>query len=178
MKSKLQARLGMWRWEALLLVLLIAVGWAVKEAAIPMIGKLTIGLENVKRESAFIGKADSFGQELRNVKSDARMIDSLMTASHASRPFAEAVMLGTVYHLADSVGCTTGKLLIGDSVVIEGGKEVPVSYEGRGSYRALGKVIDGIENLEYSTRIRQIDMKRLDSDSGSMSVDFVVLGGN
>jgi hypothetical protein len=54
-------------------------------------------------------------------------------------------------------------------------KEIPVIFEGSGSYPAIGRFVALIENMEYATRIRQITLKSGSAGQGTVSVDFIIM---
>ena len=168
-------KLALLRWEIALSGFCLAVGLVAWYGLAPLAGVQIRAFARVKQDMAFPGRAEQLPQEIAAVRAKAARLDSLLLELENPRVFNEAEVLDILYSLADSAACDVGKVRIGEPVGVEGGAEIPIVFDGSGSYAAIGRFIDGIENMEYATRVRQVTMKAHGGDRGGVSVDFVIV---
>jgi len=113
--------------------------------------------------------------KIRVLDSRITVIDSLIQSCRNVGKQDQAAILEKLYTLADSSSCTLSKVQAADIVTTNAGKEQPIALEGQGDYSAIGKFVDGIENMNASTRIRQLTIHNGKEGVGSFTVDFVVI---
>jgi len=113
--------------------------------------------------------------EAAQLSAQAAALDSLAAASHSSRRLDNTAVVGFIYALADSVGCASGKVETGQPVAADHAAETPFVFSGEGSWEAIGRFVDGIENMGSVTRVREVTIARTGEDRGSVTVDFVVV---
>lgn len=156
-------RVRMYRWW------FVVGGWSVTAlilvmtAGVPLVKYQTRAVRNLRRDIQFLAQAESLPHKLSAADSRERLLDS-MTTQVANRPlFDEPTVLSGVYALAERTQCGVSKVEIGGSIAAGANTEIPLFMTGTGSYRAIGKLAEGLENMAYATRIRQLivrDSKR------------------
>ncbi|MFW5775540.1 MAG: hypothetical protein ACOCW2_04545 [Chitinivibrionales bacterium] len=130
---------------------------------------------DIKKDLNLAGQAGSFPHRIGRMRSGMTILDSLMTAVERKEPFTPSKALNLVYALADTSGCKTAKVQIDDPIAVEAGKEIPVTYTGEGTYRSIGRFMQGIENMHYATRIRQAVLRKTADDRGEVILDFIIM---
>lgn len=135
-------------------------------------------IRGVMQDIAFIGRAETIAAETAALTRRANAVEEILHTGESRKEFSETEVVEGVYALADSAGCTVGKVLSGDAVVTENWIEHPLVFEGTGSYESVCRFVDGIENAEYSSRVRQLMITSDEEgkhDGGELFLDFVVL---
>ncbi len=135
-------------------------------------------IRGVMQDIAFIARAETIVVETAVLTRRSDAVEEILGTGESLKEFNETEVVEGVYALADSQDCTVGKVLSGDAVVTENWIEHPLVFEGAGSYESLCRFVDGIENAEYSSRVRQLMItsdKEGKHDGGELFLDFVVL---
>ncbi|MFW5775047.1 MAG: hypothetical protein ACOCW2_02050 [Chitinivibrionales bacterium] len=148
---------------------------AVVSVCIPFWHKQWAAYREIKRELALANQAEQFPHRIRTMQADMAVLDSLLEVIEQKEPFTPANALDLVYTLADSFQCKTEKVQLEDPIPVAGGKEIPVTYYGQGSYHSIGRFVQGIENMHYATRIRQAVLKKQEDDRGELVLDFIIM---
>ena len=173
-------RISHFRWYIGLLAWTAVLAGVVWYIQAPLIVRQYEGIRGVMQDIAFIGRAETISAETAALTGRADKVEKLLSTGESRKEFNETDVVEGVYALADSAGCTVGKVLSGDVVVTENWIEHPLVFEGTGSYESLCRFVDGVENAEYSSRVRQLMMthdSEGEKDRGELFLDFVVLEG-
>jgi Tfp pilus assembly protein PilO len=129
----------------------------------------------VKQARQSLASAGRLPRRIDEARVRAVHLDSLLHAFETRLPFLEATVVEYIYQLADSAGCIAAKVTIGNPVAAGAGVEIPFVLTGRGTYKAMGEFIEGIENMNCVTRIRQCTINRRSNTEGDLVLDFVVI---
>jgi Tfp pilus assembly protein PilO len=175
--TRIANQIGSRRWEAGLSIFVLLLLWLVIILVAPFAASQVRRVADLSALRSSIKKSGELDRELATTKAQTHELDSLLHAVTERKPLRETDLVGQVYALADSAGCRTGKVEILPAIVTGKGKETPVLFRGAGTYAAMGKFVDGIENMGYVTRVRQLTMSKTSGDVGSLTLDFVVIDG-
>jgi len=168
-------RIGARRWEAFL-VFVVAVSLVVLVKLIVPVGRSRLAsVQQVREQLEAIAEAESFPVRIRSAETQLATLDSTLGALAARDAFDEARVVEEVYRLAERAQCSAAKVQILEPIVTESGIELPIAFEGQGTYAAIGEFIDGIENMPCATRIRHLTIKKEEKATGTISADFVVI---
>ncbi|MBD3314530.1 MAG: hypothetical protein GF344_01975 [Chitinivibrionales bacterium] len=160
--------LGLW------LIALLAVIWYL---IIPTSCARLADIAEIRADMAVATRAETLPRELATLQDEAKRIDSLLASFENQKAFREAQVVEKVYTLADSANCNVSKVEIGEPISVGDVVEIPIMLNGLGSYESIGKLIDGVENCEYATRVRQALLNKNGKDEGTLYLDFVVMEG-
>ena len=168
-------KLCLWRWElfsAVLLLVILAIGVDVLTwCRQPILTDLrTLGIEKSIQSQAGTWRAEKVAAEKR-----IHDIRVLLSTIQPEKPFVESEVLAELYAKADAAGFKPTMVQIAEPMTIENGREIPVLVKGTGCYNAIGGFIASVENLRYSTRVRQLSIKGDGKDHGDVSLDFIIM---
>lgn len=124
---------------------------------------------------SLVSKADSIAYLANAMQNNADRLDSLIRTISDTQTLSEQTIPGTLYNLAGNSGIKTSKLEISKPVKVPEGLQIPVTMAAEGNYGQCGKFIDGLENMEFSVRIRDLDMKNAAKGQVTMFLDFIIL---
>ena len=109
------------------------------------------------------------------VQKENLLLDSLMKTYDRNMRIDDNSIATTLYSRADSSGLKTSKIEIGEKTVTGGNREIPVSIQGYGSYAAVGKFCEAVENLPVPARIRLVSAEGTGRGNVKTVIDFVLL---
>ncbi len=171
-------RISHFRWYIGLVVWVAVLGGVVWYVQAPLIVRQYERVRGVMQDLAFIGRAETIAAETAALTRRADKVEELLSTGESRKAYKGTEVVDGVYALADSVGCTIENMSPAEAVVTENWIEHPLEFTGTGSYESLCRFVDGIENAEYSSRVRQLLMTHDEEgkrDRGELFVDFVVL---
>lgn len=119
--------------------------------------------------------ADKLTSKLNSIRKEITVIDSLLQCQEKRENDISGNMVDVLYSFADSSQFKTSKIETGECLKVLKHTETPVSVRGVGSYTALGKFTEKVENASWSTRIRQLVLKNVENGNVDAYVDFVVI---
>ena len=97
----------------------------------------------------------------------------------AGRPvFSEPAVLERVYTAADSIGFDLRKVELGEGLATGKSVEIPLEFNGEGSYNAIGRLVETLENLPWTTRVRRLSIARETETRGSLSGELLIITGS
>lgn len=169
--------LSLHRWYLMLAVWLGALGAVCWYVLVPLGRGRVADFQALRADRAFVERAGSFPREIRALRRETTLLDSLLRSFENRKAFEEAQVVEEVYALADSAACSVAKVEIGEPIGVRNAVEIPITFTGRGSYESIGTLVDGIENSDYATRVRQVLLTKTGDDEGKLYLDFVVMEG-
>lgn len=182
MRAKLfffQRVLGSLRWELFGLLCAACLAVLVSRVLWPLGREVFDTVKALQEKRLILGQSGALEHRLTQLAHERASIDSLLAILTNRPAFDEAQTVGMLYQLADSAGCKAGKVEIGEPIELNDIVEIPIQFVGEGSYAAIGKLVAGVENLTYVSRIRTMSLqKQGDGDNGAVSIDFIVIEGN
>jgi Tfp pilus assembly protein PilO len=168
-------RIGLWRWEMLLILAIVTVAAGSYYLLYPWGRTLWVEQSKLRDKDFPQSRIDALPGAVAALEKRIVLYDSLMRVFEQRKSFNEAQVLQSVYACADSAGCSASRVEIGDPIAFDKGREIPIVFTGEGAYAAVGQFCAGIENLEYPTRLRQVTFKKTGEDLASVTIDFVIM---
>ncbi len=164
-----------YQWHMIATVIIASCVFFAVSVLVPNGVKQLEALKQIKKDLSLAARAEHFPYRIVRIRSNMEAIDSLLKVVEQKDRFTPAQALDLVYSLADSSECKTEKVQIDDPIPAVSGKEIPVTYIGRGTYHAIGRFVQGIENMQYATRIRQAVLRKTEGDLGELVLDFIIM---
>jgi hypothetical protein len=173
--SKYYRKLALVQWDIFVgvaLIALVALAW---QAVMPFGQDVYSNVNNVCKNAALLGKADSLAllPEIARMKADK--IDSCIKTISVVQMVSEQDVPGAIYGLANQSGIKASKVEISGKTKTDQGVRIPVSFRGEGDYAACGKFIDGIEHMQTACRVLELNMKAAGGGSIGLFVNFVLM---
>ena len=168
-------KIGIYRWYLLPVIMILLCGFIITAVMIPVIAGQIDNTREIIRQTGFLRTAGTLAARADNLDKRLRLIDSLITASQNQVRFEESAVLQELYDLSDSSGFDVAKIQIHEPVAADAGIEIPIIINGSGRYNSIGRLISGIENTGYSTRIRQVSMTNMKKGICRLYLDFVIM---
>ncbi|MBD3390621.1 MAG: hypothetical protein GF410_01260 [Chitinivibrionales bacterium] len=170
-----------YRWEALLAICVLAAIAVIAGAGYPLALREWREISRLRRDLGVIQSADALEGRIKAARARALRLDSMAAAYDRRAMHNEAGMVGALYALADSAGCSAAKVEICEPVGAGKATEVPVLFTGQGTYASIGKMVAGVESMPQATRVRQLVIRK--SDGGKQGrngladvvLDFVIV---
>jgi hypothetical protein len=177
MKSthRIMRSIALLRWWLPVVVLGTIVGLAAIAALGWVVPRQRVEVARLRDNLRFLATVDVLPAKVASAERAVALLDSLARAVQSRPVFEQASALQTLYALVDSTRCKASKIEVGKAVPGLEYKEIPVTLTGNGPFQGLGDLLAGIENLPFSTRIRQVSVYRKPACIVSFSVDFVVV---
>jgi Tfp pilus assembly protein PilO len=109
------------------------------------------------------------------IQQEVTLLDSLVTVYEQRMQGDEGLAAAMLYKRADSSGLSASRISVGEKVHAKGRDETGVTVRGRGSYAAIGRFCEAIENLPAPVRIRQIVIAPAGNGAIDAAIDFTLL---
>jgi len=170
--------IGLYRWEIAGGILALSITALIFLALVPFTKAALVTITREQKNREVLRTAATLPQKIAIAEKNAAHLDSIVKELENRPRFEQTKVVEQVYALAEKAGCDAARVEIGDNITIENGKEVPFIFRGKGNYTAIGKFIEGIENLDLVSRIRQATIKKEYKTTGSLYLDFIVIDGN
>lgn len=157
---------------AIVIILLCASVLCVSTPLTVSIIKKTISLY---RNNKMISCVKNYDEESRKLNADNIKLDSMLIIYREKHEHQKSNLVESLYTYADKAGIKTSKVEIGEPVRIDNHTENAINIKGQGSFAAIGKFTESIENADQSLRIRLLDINAEKDDLLNMTMDFVIV---
>lgn len=173
--QKFIARISLYRWELAAVAGVVGIMVLVWFLLLPHGQMQWRQWNRIIKQIQFIRSAELLPVRVDALERENGAIDSTLHLLENRTAFNESLVLEKLYALADSVKCTIEKVQVSDPLPVTSGMEIPVYIQGKGAYDAVGCFVSGIENGEYTVRIRQLSAKKDTHETISIIIDFVIM---
>jgi len=116
----------------------------------------------------------SYDQESEKVSSDIMVLDSVLGIIRSRQNADRKTVMEMLYTHADSAGLKASKVTIGDAVRKNNVQVASIQVKGTGTYEAIGRFTEALENAEQSVRVRTLNITGEKGSDLSVSIDFEV----
>jgi hypothetical protein len=164
---------SLWHISVALLAILIAA--VVYEVQIPISRLIIKESTDFVVKKRLVNQVETFPDKQTKIEQDIHTIDSLVTVMKSSDEHDQKNFVENLYVYTDSAGLKPSKVEIGEVKTVKDHKEVTVSIKGTGTYEAIGKFSEKIENAHQPVRINQVVIKGIEQNLLSVSIDFVIV---
>jgi Tfp pilus assembly protein PilO len=156
-------------------ILFAAGAYVITSVHIPLFTSVYKKVQNVHEQYKVSRNSQNMVTELNRIQNEIHVIDSLIQIQISRESEIKTGIVEALYIFADSSQMKPSKVEIGEKVAAGSRNETGISVSGTGTYAAMGRFVESIENYPRSTRIRQIVLKSTEKKSIEGFVDFVLM---
>lgn len=173
MKKNRNYSLSLWQIPLFLLFVFIAsvIYFVHTSLTKAIINEVTLLYENHN----LIKNSMIFPNEKKRIRNEIALLDSCMNKLKKRSKSDKENIVEALYLYTDSAGLRTSKVEIGNPVLVDKYKEIPITLKGNGTYESAGKFTERIENYSESVRIQKMVMRGIDDKFLEMTIDFSVI---
>jgi hypothetical protein len=118
--------------------------------------------------------SEYYDRESEKVTSDIQVLDSVLTIIRNRQNAGGKTVMEMLYMYADSAGLRASKVNIGDVIEKNHVRTTSIQIKGSGTYEAIGRFTQALENAEQSVRLRTMNISGEKGSDLTVSIDFEV----
>lgn len=142
---------------------------------VPMTMLILKEVSSLIRNQSLARNAGTFPDKLKKINNEIDLLDSCVTTIKQQCKSDKANIVESLYSFTDSAGLKATKVEIGDPLLVDNHKEIPITIKGSGTYESIGKFTECIENAHEPVKIRQLIIKESDEKLLAVSIEFVII---